>query len=153
MRRVVAASALVAVVAMVSAGCSVGPRPAPVVSSTTMVTADPTTTHTVCRDATTAVAKTLTSFNANLNAIDRAAASGDQVGLMSAADAIQNGLLALAATLTDWSHKPIPASVRAALVHGAATLQAICATTYSGNQADIAQQLTEMSKALSGACG
>jgi len=153
MRRVVAASMLLALVAVVSAGCSVGSRPEAVVSPTAMVTADPTTTHTVCRDATTAVAGTLTSFNANLDAIDRAAASGDQVALMSAADAIQNGLLALAAELTDWSHKPIPQSVRTALVHGAATLQAITATTYSGNQADIAQQLTQMSKALTGACG
>jgi hypothetical protein len=154
MRRVVAAaSAAVAAVALVSACAAVGQRPAVVVSPSVMVAADPTTTQTVCQDATTAVMATLTSFNANLNAIDLAAASGDQVGLMAAADAIQTQLLRLARALTDWSNKPIPASVRTALTRGAATLHQICATTYSGNQADIAQQLNEMSKALAGACG
>jgi hypothetical protein len=153
MRRVVGASTLIAMVALMSACSVVGPPRALAASPTPMVSADPTTTHTVCRDATTAVENTLTSFNADLDVIDRAAASGDQVSLMSAADAIQNGLLALATELTGWSQKPIPDAVRVALVHGAATLQAITATTYSGNQADIAQQLTDMSKTLTGACG
>jgi hypothetical protein len=153
MRRVVAAaSAAVAAVALVSA-CTVDPRPGVVASPSVMVTADQTTTHTVCWDASTAVTYTLASLNANLDAIDLAAASGDQVGLMAAADAIQTQLLRLAAALTGWSNKPIPASVRTALTHGAATLHKICATTYSGNQADIAQQLSAMSRALAGACG
>ena len=154
MRRVVAAaSAAVAAVALVSACTAVGSRPAVVVSPSVMVTADQTTTHTVCWDATTAVTYALASLNANLDAIDLAAASGDQVGLMAAANAIQTQLLRLAAALTGWSNKPIPASVRTALTHGAATLHKICATTYSGNQADIAQQLSAMSRALAGACG
>jgi hypothetical protein len=157
MRRVVL-SALAAVAllagssACASSASSRGLLPV-ALSAAPLVTPHPAVNRRVCHDATKAVLGVTRSFNAELDAIDRAAAKGDHVAIVTAADTIQTRLLALAGSFATWARRPVEASLRRALNGGAATLQAVCAETYSGNQADIARQLGGLSRALTRACG
>jgi hypothetical protein len=114
---------------------------------------DPAVTDKVCRDATAAVNATTVVFNEQLNAIDTAAAAGDQGAIMKAADTIQTRFVSLADSLASWGEMPVQAKVRAALTGGAATLRTITAETYTGDQTDIAQQLGKLSHTLQAACG
>jgi hypothetical protein len=159
MRRLVVASGLVAVVAAAAGltGCSavmqrVGVLPAVLTTPSPTATTDPATTRAVCQDASSALTYTQASFAVNLDAIDQAAAQGNQAQLMAAADAIQNRLLGLAESLVGWASQPVPLTLRSTLLNGAATLRTITGSSYSGNQADIAQQLQDMSHALAGVC-
>ncbi len=92
-------------------------------------------------------------FQDQLAAIDLAAATGDHAAILVAADAIQSRLLRLSELLSTWSAKPVRPNVRTALTKGSVTLQTICSPSYSGNQADIARQLQDLSRSLTHACG
>jgi hypothetical protein len=149
-------SALTVVLVFVVAACTTSGRgdllpmsgasaPAP--------TPDRTVTDHVCRAARGAVSTVSSVFNKQLDVIDEAAAAGDQASIMKAADTIQIRLLALADSLASWGAERVPAPVRTALSGGAATLRAICAESYSGNQTDIARQLGLLSRSLTRACG
>ncbi len=155
MRRLLTALLAVALVCVV-AGCSTTERGdlLPMgVSPSPVPTPDTAVTDHVCRDATAAVTSATAVFNAQLAAIDAAASANDQNAIVKAADTIQTRFLALAKSLSTWGAMPVRPPVRSALTHGAATLQAICAETYAGNQNDIARQLTDLSHTLTKACG
>jgi hypothetical protein len=155
MRRIVTAVGLMTLILAVGA-CGTGGAQAALVPTPTLTpspTPDPQITSQVCQEATTAVAGASSSLALQLAVIDQAAAEGRPTAILLAADAIQNRLLSLAGKLSTWAKRPVQATVRKALTGGAATLRAITASTYPGNQADIARQLSELSRALIRACG
>jgi hypothetical protein len=160
MRRIVTAVGVLTLVLATAmwgtAACATGGAHAALMPTPTLTPSprpDPVVTSQICQEATTAVAGASSSFALQLAVIDQAAAEGRTSTILLAADAIQNRLLSLAGRLSTWSKRPVPAAVRKALTGGVATLHAITASTYPGNQADIARQLTELARALTRACG
>src|SRR5262249_53664322 len=142
MRRIVTAVGLLTLILAVGA-CGTGGAEA-VAVPTRSVTPPPfrarRVTSQVCQEASTAGAVASSSFALQLAVIEQAAAQGRPSAILLAADAIQNRLLTLAGKLSTWAKRPVQAPVRKALAGGAATRRAITASTYSGNQTDLARR-------------
>jgi hypothetical protein len=117
------------------------------------VRADSAVTHRVCQAARSATVDGRRYLVEQLQAIDDAAARGDQRAIVVAAEAVQDRLLTLAASMALWASQPVSPPVRTALVRAAATLRAICAESYAGTPDDIDRELGELGRSFAGACG
>ncbi len=164
MRRVlVLATALV-----LGAGCSAETPPAEPVSSvgagaspSAPATSIPTPTAPaggvdltaqVCTDASQAIAEASAYFTAQMSALEKAAAKGDQDAVVAAATAIQNRITALGLAVTTFTTQTISPELRKVLVESAASLQEIASEAYTGTQADIRKTFTQLTGAFDKAC-
>lgn len=169
MRRVlVVAAAGLTLAGTALVGCSNGGTPqatsTPLPSASTTVggstsapsspapTGDPKVTAQVCEQASKAVVEAGTFFAAQMAALEKAAARGDQDAVVAAATAIQTKITTLGAAVATFAAQAVSPELRAVLVSTAKSLTDIASETYAGTQADIQKKLTELSGTFSKTC-
>jgi len=161
MRRVLVGAATVLTVAAcgqgpTTAGTRVQPvvtgRASPSLSGTPVDSGDPLLTRRLCSEAAIATAAATSDFHAQLAVLERAAAKGDQDGLVAAAEAINGRLTALAVTLAAMAQRSVTTSVKKLLSDAARALADISSPGYPGTTSDIATMLGDFVTGFAQAC-
>jgi hypothetical protein len=145
----VAVAAVYATAACTGVSTSIDARTsmAPVAAS-----ADPAATNHACAYAIRAAGETTKVLNDQYAALERAAAAGDENGMVSAAEVINSKFVEVARALAALAQPTVNPIVRRALTQAAAALRYISSVAYPGGQVEIKKKLAELSTAFGRAC-
>jgi hypothetical protein len=151
---------VVAVTALLVTGCAdtrrslvVAPDQAGPTAPAHSALGDPAITRKVCLQAMTVVARGTAYFNSQFAALERAAARGDQTGIVAAAEAMNTRFVQMAAALATAARKQVSPGLKAVLRTGSALLSEILSPAYAGATTDVAKRLADVAAALVKACG
>jgi uroporphyrinogen-III decarboxylase len=106
----------------------------------------------VCAAAAAAAADGLTIFDAQMSALELAAAHNDETTMIASATLIRDKLVEVAATLAALSHRSTSAPVTAMLARASRTLHEMSSESYEGTSADQRRTLAEIATTFAEAC-
>lgn len=153
------------VLTLVVAGCSARPHtipaaeiggslsPSPTPSPTPTPTPDAFITRQVCNEVTEATAAASAIIDERLEAVEHAAAEGDQAAMVEAAEAINTQFLSLSTRFAAQSQVPsLSPPVQETLADVSEALAEMASPRYIGTSVDIKREMIDFSAALTRVC-
>lgn len=117
-------------------------------------TPDPFITEQVCAEATEATAAASAVINDQLATLERAAAAGDQAGMVAAAEAINTQFTSLSARFaTQAQVQSVSPPVQDTLADVSAALAEMASPRYIGTMVDIKRKMIDFAAAFVRVCG
>ncbi len=113
---------------------------------------DPAATNKGCASAATIMSTGTKFFNDRITELEKAAAKGDQQGMVAAAEAINKRFTEMGTGLSALARTEVSSGLKTALTKGAAALTEIPSASYGGVTSDIRKRLADIKASLDKAC-